>query len=244
MNVWNVDAATFAEHWSSLADPARQAIADALELGPGVRVLDVGCGSGDFCAQALARGARVSGIDAAPAMVEIASTRAPQADLCVGPMERLPWDDDTFDAVTGFNSLQFTEDPAAALREWARVVRPGGAVAICAWAPREQCEVDAVESVLRDLAGAPQPTAPFCERLTPLVETAGLELTAHDSVAVPFEAPDEERMVLAMLFDARAYGVPEHAAREAIVTAAEPFRRRDGSYRFENAFRYVTARRP
>jgi 2-polyprenyl-3-methyl-5-hydroxy-6-metoxy-1,4-benzoquinol methylase len=91
MNVWNVEAATFAEHWSSLADPARRAIADALALGPGVRVLDVGCGSGDFCAQALARGARVSGIDAAPAMIEIASRRARRADLCVGAMERLPW---------------------------------------------------------------------------------------------------------------------------------------------------------
>jgi len=244
MNVWNVEAATFAEHWSSLADPARRAIADALALGPGVRVLDVGCGSGDFCAQALARGARVSGIDAAPAMIEIASRRARRADLCVGAMERLPWDDGTFDAVTGFNSLQFTEDPAAALREWARVVRPGGAVAICAWAPREECEVDAVESVLRDLAGAPQPNAPFCERLEALADAAGLELLAHESVAVPFEAPDQERMALAMLFDARAYGVPEQLAREAIVTAAAPFRRRDGSYRFENAFRYVIAQRP
>lgn len=244
MNVWNSDAATFAEHWSPLADPARRAIADALELGPGARVLDVGCGSGDFCALALERGARASGIDAAPAMIELASGRAPRADLCVGPMERLPWADQTFDAATGFNSLQFADDPEAALREWVRVVKPGGAVAICAWAPREECEVDAVESVLRDLAGEPQPTARFCERLTALVAAAGLELTSHESVAVPFEASDQEWMVRAMLFDARAYGVEEATAREAIVAAAEPFRRRDGSYRFENAFRYVTARRP
>ena len=56
---------------------------------------------------------------------------------------------------------------------------------------------------------------------------------------MPFEVPDQERLLLAFLFDARAYGAEETAARETILAAAAPFRRRDGSYRFENAFRYV-----
>ena len=65
-------------------------IADALDIGAATRVLDVGCGSGDFCALALDRGATVSGIDASPAMIEIARRRAPGADLRVNAMERLP----------------------------------------------------------------------------------------------------------------------------------------------------------
>jgi hypothetical protein len=58
-------------------------------------------------------------------------------------------------------------------------------------------------------------------------------------VSVPYEVRDEEHLLEAFLFDARAYGAEEAAAREVIIAAATPFRRRDGSYRFENAFRYV-----
>src|SRR3954471_15408593 len=154
MNVWNEEAAIFDEYWAPLAGPAHAAIADQLELRAGMRVLDVGCGGGGFCALALERGASVSGIDAAPAMIEIARRRAPDADLRVGMMDALPWEDGTFDAVTGFNILQFADDPVIALREWARV---GGALAVCVWGPREECEVNVVESALRDLAGAPEP---------------------------------------------------------------------------------------
>src|SRR5262245_46176408 len=124
MNLWNDEAAVFAEHWSAFAAPAQHAVADALQLGDGMRVLDVGCGAGRFCALAASRGARVSGLDGAAAMIAIASRTAPGADLCVGPLDRLPWPDATFDAVTGFNSLQFASDPVTALRDWSRVTRP------------------------------------------------------------------------------------------------------------------------
>ena len=65
MNLWNEEATTFAEHWAGLPAPAQRVVADALGLREGMRVLDVGCGSGRFCALALERGARVSGIDGA-----------------------------------------------------------------------------------------------------------------------------------------------------------------------------------
>ncbi len=243
MDVWNEEAATFAEHWGGLAEPARHAIAGALELRAGVRLLDIGCGGGDFCALALARGAQVSGIDAAPAMVAIARERAAGADLRVAAMESLPWNDGVFDVVTGFNSLQFADDPVAVLREWVRVVRQGGKLAICAWGPREHNDLEVLEAALRGLADSPAPGRSFGREgnLEAVAREAGLELRAGATVAVPFEVPDQERLVLAMLFDARAYGVEEGAARETIVTAAAPFRRGDGSYRFENAFRYVIA---
>lgn len=229
MDVWNEEAATYAEHWAPLAEPARHVIADALDIGAATRVLDVGCGSGDFCALALDRGATVSGIDASPAMIEIARRRAPGADLRVNAMERLPYDDGTFDAVTSFNSLQFPDDPVAVLREWARVLRPGGAIAVIIWGPREECEIDVVESAVRALGGVSAPRPRFYERLDGVIEAAGLELTDHGTVSVPFEQPDFERLALAMQFDARGHDVEETAAREAILAAAAPFRRGDGS---------------
>src|SRR4051794_25825538 len=108
MDVWIDEAARYAEHWAGLAGPARDAIADALELGSGVRVLDIGCGSGDFCALALERGAAVSGLDASPTMIEIAGERAPGADLHLGDMDDLPFVDNAYDALVAINSLPFS----------------------------------------------------------------------------------------------------------------------------------------
>jgi ubiquinone/menaquinone biosynthesis C-methylase UbiE len=96
-------------------------------------VLDVACGSGEFCELAAARGAQVSGIDAASGLVEIAKRRLPDADLRVGPIARLPWRDENFDLVTGFNAFQFAADFVAALTEAGRATRRGGRVAICNW---------------------------------------------------------------------------------------------------------------
>ena len=77
-----------------MSEPARLAAADAARIGPGLRVLDAGCGTGEFCALAVARGAHVSGIDAAAGMLAIARERAAEADLRVGDIGSLPWDDD------------------------------------------------------------------------------------------------------------------------------------------------------
>jgi SAM-dependent methyltransferase len=240
MNVFNEEAETFAEYWTDFSAPARVAVADAIGLGAGVRVLDVGCGSGAFCALALERGARASGIDAAPAMIALAGRNAPRADLCVGPLERLPWADGAFDALTSFNSIQFAEDPVAALREWMRVTRPGGTIAVSVWGPRDECEYDAVEDVIRTTKPGPR----SCERLVETVEAAGLTLLAHESVSVPLEVPDRDRLERTLAFDARAADMPEADALAALLAAAEPFRRADGSYRFENVFRYAITRRP
>jgi SAM-dependent methyltransferase len=240
MNLWNDEAATFDEHWSGFSAPARLAVAGGLGLRPGMRVLDVGCGSGRFCALATERGARVSGIDGASAMIAIARRAAPQADLCVGPLDALPWPDATFDAVTGFNALQFADDPTGALREWARVTRPGGAVAICVWGPRDACELEALEDVLR----SDPPGASFYKRMLDVIDDAGLRLRAHGPVPVPFEVPGFEALMAAMRFDAQGYGVPEAEARERIAPAAERFKRPDGSYRLENQFRYAISAKP
>ena len=228
MDVWNEEAATFAEHWGGLADPARHAIADALELQAGVRLLDIGCGGGDFCALALARGAQVSGIDAAPAMVEIARGHAAGADLRVGAMERLPWDDGTFDAVTGFNSLQFADDPVSALREWVRVVRPGGKVAICAWGPRENNDLEVLEAALRGLADSPAPGRSFGREgnLEAVRSRAGLELLAGATVARSLRGP---RPGAARTGDALRCRAPTASTRPPRARRSSPPRHRSGA---------------
>src|SRR6201993_2050168 len=132
-----------AERWGRLwgARPADWALSEDLQtptyeealrrvaLAPGQRVLDVGCGVGSFLQLVAGRGAQPFGLDASEALIEFARPRLPAAEFRVGEMEALPYDDDTFDLVTGFNAFFFADDFLAALREAGRGAKtraPGG----------------------------------------------------------------------------------------------------------------------
>ena len=98
-------------------------------------VADVGTGTGFVAAGLAPRVKRVVGIDSAPAMLEVARKNlralgASNVDLVVGDAARLPLEDGSVDAAFANMVLHHALDPAAMLREMARVVRPGGAVAI------------------------------------------------------------------------------------------------------------------
>src|SRR3954454_21102570 len=127
--LWGRHARTWSTTLEQRMRPLYTATLDALGPLQGSRLLDAGCGSGQALADAAARGAVVSGLDATPELLEIARERTPSADLRVGDIQELPHDDGTFDVVTAFNAVQYAVDPAAAVLELARVCRNGGRVA-------------------------------------------------------------------------------------------------------------------
>ena len=93
-------------------------------------MLDVGCGTGVFLRLAADHGATVCGLDASEALLELARERVPDADLRHGDLQQLPYVDDSFDAVCGFNSFFYVDDMVAALREAGRVAKLGAPVVI------------------------------------------------------------------------------------------------------------------
>ena len=77
------------------------------------------------------RGAECAGIDASPRLVAVARDRTPDADIRIGDMNDLPWEDETFDIVTTFRGIWGTTP--SAFDEAHRVLRPGGRLAMTVW---------------------------------------------------------------------------------------------------------------
>ena len=90
---------------------ARRAILDALALGSGDHVLDVGCGGGLLLRDALAQGARATGLDHSEEMVALARERAPGSTLVLAEAGNLPFEDETFSAIAMSIVFFFLADP-------------------------------------------------------------------------------------------------------------------------------------
>ena len=106
---------------------------DLLDPGDDDRVLDVGCGTGFATEGLLERTEQVHGLDQSRHQLERAWAKFGKNDrvrFYRGDAERLPFADDAFDAVWSSGSIEYWPDPVAALREFRRVVRPGGGVLV------------------------------------------------------------------------------------------------------------------
>ncbi len=101
-----------------------QLIIRLLKPQRGERILDIGCGSGNHLLLFYRLGLDVTGVDASPYMLEVARSRlGHRACLEVGKAEELPFEDNEFDIGTLINTLEFLDDPLAAIREVGRVTK-------------------------------------------------------------------------------------------------------------------------
>src|SRR5579862_8187139 len=110
-----------------------------LAISPGMRVLDVACGTGNLAIPAARRGAQVTGVDIAPNLVEQARQRAAAENLPAtfeeGDAEQLRYPDAQFDLVMTMFGAMFAPRPERVSTELARVCRPGGTIAMANWTP-------------------------------------------------------------------------------------------------------------
>jgi SAM-dependent methyltransferase len=116
-------AAAYAGTFAKLCAYPVSELLDAAEVGPGVRMLDVGTGPGTVAIAACARGATVTAVDAEPSMVVLARQAGAAAEIHVAAVPELPFSEGKFDAVVGNFVLNHVGRPRAALAELRRVVR-------------------------------------------------------------------------------------------------------------------------
>jgi SAM-dependent methyltransferase len=179
------------------------------------------------------------------------AARTPEGRFLQGEEEQLPFDDHTFDVVTGFNSFQYAASPVRALSEARRVARSGAPVVIVVWGREEDCEgANYIYSLGKRLPppppGAPGPFA-LSEpgALRALVERAGLTFSDEGDVECPFIFPDEETTLRALMSSGPAVRAINAAGKETvrsdILAAIAPYRTAEGGYNVRNMFRYLMA---
>ena len=250
--LWGARARDWADIQEATVRPVYEAAFAKLGLTTGARYLDAGCGAGMALQMAAALGARVSGVDAAPALLQIAAERTPGADLRIADLETLPFDDAAFDVVTGFNAFQYAADPRAALAEAKRVTRPGGQVLVMTWGEPEGMAAAGLVAALRPLlppppSGAPGPFAlSNTNALTAFAEAAGLEPVEIFDTASPFSYLDFATALRGLGSSGVAARAVDAAGQEAVdaahAAALAPHRRQDGSYLIDASFRSLIAR--
>lgn len=116
-----------------------EAFVDRLDVRPGMKVLDVACGSGNLAIFAAQKGADVTGVDIADNLIESAKVRAAEDGLDikfeVGDAEALPYEDNSFDLVMTMFGAMFAPRPDVTASELVRVCKPGGTIAMANWTP-------------------------------------------------------------------------------------------------------------
>jgi ubiquinone/menaquinone biosynthesis C-methylase UbiE len=184
-------------------------LVELARLAPGEIVLDIATGRGAAlfpASQAVGPSSHVTGVDLAPAMLAATQAEATArggANITLQPMDAaaLAFDDATFDVVLCGFAVFFLPDPLAALREWQRVLKPGGRLALSTWISPFGPEFQWLEPLQRTVL--PLPTAPACsgaeppvfdtpEGLTALLVRAGFTTVAVSVETARFVYADEE----------------------------------------------------
>lgn len=194
---------------------AAEAFIHRLPIEPGTPVLDVACGTGNTAIPLARRGAIVTGVDIAPNLIAQARERAAAEQLSIafdeGDAEQLPYADASFDTITTMFGAMFAPRPELVASEFARVLKPGGMLAMANWNP-ESFAAAVFKTTARHVPPPPGLAPPVLwgdanvvrERLSPHFSEIRTEI-----IPLKFDYPMSPAEVLAMF---RQYFGPTQAA--------------------------------
>ena len=182
-----------------LAEP----LLDAVEAGPGTRLLDLATGPGYVAGRAVARGAEAVGLDRSEGMLEFAREHVPGVEFVPGDVMAIPFEDESFSAVTAAFLLLHLAEPERAAAEAARVLESRGVVAFTVWDVPARGRwlgvlVDAIEDVgvsAGDVPAGP-PFFRFADdaELTQLITGAGLTDPTARTVEFPLQVESADEL--------------------------------------------------
>lgn len=243
------------QDWATIQEPTGFAgykhALEFLKSSAADNLLDIGCGSGVFANLANQKGAAVTGIDATAELIEQARQRVPALKFLVGEMEELPFGDNEFTIVTGFNSFQYAANVKNALTEAKRVLKPGGKLIAMIWGNKEDCEAATYLKAVGSLLPPPPPGAPGPFALTEnhllenIMEEASFKILNNTDVPSVWDYPDMETALRGLLSVGPAAKAIENSGyakvHETVLAAVQPYVQSNEHIVYKNKFRVVIA---
>lgn len=251
--LWGMRSTDWATIQEKTSDPCYAYALRFLSLAPGDSLLDIGCGSGQFCIQAYLTKARITGLDASEPLIEEARKREPTVPFLVGDMDDLPFASNMFDFVTGFNSFQYAADATEALKEAIRVLKRRGLLATLVWGNREDCQASSYFSALSSLLPPTLNDAPGPFHLSDkhvlehTLEDLGQTIIDNADIPVTWEYENTDIALRGLLSAGPVSKAIEYSGlekvKEVIATAIEPYINPLGQVVYENIFRMVISKK-
>lgn len=215
MQGWDARAGVYNDFTGQITTRAIPTLLAMAETAPGKRILDLGCGTGRAAGAAAALGADADGIDVSAAMVDAARDTFPKVTFDVGDAEAIRRENGTYDAVIWSFGVMHVGSPEAVFREMARVLKPGGRVALTHWigppdSPLFRIVIGTMQR-LADMSVVPPSPPPFALSSEDAMKVA-LEQAGFDEVSC---------LRLPLVFRCPAGSFAEHfrnfAARAAVI---------------------------
>ncbi|MFE6174285.1 SAM-dependent methyltransferase [Streptomyces sp. NPDC056464] len=264
----HVDLCARARDWSEIQErmlvPLHEAVYERLDVGPGTRLLGLGCGSGLALLAAASRGAAVTGVESAsPERLALARQRLlPEAwDTRARAGTRLvdgapSTAAEAYTVVTAFEPIGCLAGDSEGLGEALAAATPladrGAPVVLAGWGPPERCATSSVLRVATKLADPLRSTGSWRpalrDDLEEVAQRAGLRPDGSGRVACPFGYADVDSAVRGLLstglFDAAISATDQVQVDKELAEALHPYLRQDGTVWMPNVFRYLIARVP
>jgi SAM-dependent methyltransferase len=244
--LWSVAPAYWAQHFEPWFLPMYKKVLDQLEPTEQHLLLDAGCGSGLFSYMAVKTGAEVIGIDAASGLLDLARRRNPKNNFLEEDLEDLPFADDSFHFVVGFNSFQYAGSFEKALTEAARVLKPKGKLVIGIWDKPEMSEATQVLKAIGTLLPPPLPgtPGPFAlsedGRIESVCERNGLRVINKITVPCPFVYKSVHEGIKSFMGTGPAAAAINNSSKEEVENiismALQPFQLADDIHFLQNQF--------
>jgi SAM-dependent methyltransferase len=229
--------------------PVAAAVVRRAALVPNEQVLDIGTGTGIAAAAARGAGRRITGIDAAPAMLAIARAEVDGVTFEEMDFMSLRFDDGAFDVVIASHSLLFATDEAAVLAEWLRVTRPGGRLSLSVPGPAGVTPTAIYGEIYQRHGIDTSGRYPTRGSLAGLGSSAGwveveTDADPHTAIVLDDEAAFRTWREIGSRGAATAhYSAAQHRALTDEMLAVTP-RAADGTLHIPFGAIYLTARRP
>ena len=250
--LWGAAAQDWATYQEASALPLWKDVLRGVGAGNGIKLLDAGCGAGGASVEAAKLGCELTGVDASSQMLTIAHQRLPQGKFEKADIESLSFDDSVFDAVIAVNSIMYAADMAQAMNELARVLCPGGYLAITSWGKPEQCEMkDIFGAVVSTLPEKPPGGGPFALSIPGMLESlltnTGLNVIARGESRCDFIYPDFDicwrAIASAGPLQAAMNAVGLETVRAAVKNVVNNYTEESGTITMRNVFWWAVGKR-